>query len=102
MEKTIIPKHELAKQVTVIEKQITAEEPLVVRWFLSWQLPLGMLFIGVPLVAATFFKQHPLFAALNPDVISVAGIVGMIFVPSGIIMLANRDWSWGRPREISK
>ncbi|MGR5096045.1 hypothetical protein ACPV5O_21175 [Vibrio maritimus] len=75
-----------------IERQISADQHVTVRIFLSWQAPLFSLILGLVFLTVSQVNTLPLLVG------NVMGIAGVLLISYGLIGLGNYDWSWGQEK----
>ncbi|CAH1598590.1 conserved hypothetical protein [Vibrio jasicida] len=82
--------------ITEIEREISSQEPLIVRVFLSWQCPSICIAIGLVtfILNALYHKGYDV--GLGDTPVKVISLAGVFLIGYGLIGLANHDWSWGR------
>ncbi|USD59068.1 hypothetical protein J4N45_11050 [Vibrio sp. SCSIO 43140] len=82
--------------ISGVEGNISSEEHLVVRVFLSCHAAIVSLIVGVCLIAVSQLAQGLFLDTLPLSVSSPLGLMGVLILAYGLIVLANYDSNWGK------
>jgi hypothetical protein len=90
------------KTIDQIERDITRNEPLLVRVFLSRKSGWIATIVGIALMLPRLFQLYVFDdqSAYATSYFSMIGLVGVMLLSYGLINLNNGDRNWGKPRAV--
>ncbi len=87
------------QNIAEIEREITRNQPVSIRIFLSWQAALVAVVFGISGVIGNILKQKGYLDQFTSTEVNVVSLICIILLAYGLIALGNFDWNWGKNRK---